>query len=248
MQANTHGLMWARDNQISPCSSVVERYPLDRSRWFKSNRGPKAFVSNPLNPTNTTLLKYNLVTIFNIPSIEVLVGSEREGDRGGSEPEGDGNAELDGGLPPRPFRPELVSSCFQPLLQEDWQIELHRKGNFHLPLNALFTCNPIWCQYEWDSFHWTWKLNVVAECRKVRNALLACGYGASFLQSMDRRLFELGIIPTLPNPESSRVKCDFTLVKLETLLLNLSAGFKQSVGVLYFMSYPSECGHRIYLR
>ncbi len=136
MQANAQGLMWVRDNQISPCSSVVERYPLDRSRWFKSNRGPKAFVPNPLNPTNATLLKYNLVTIFNILSIEV-----------GSEPEGDHNAELDGGLPPRPFRPELVSRCFQPLLQEDWQIELHRTGNFHLPLNALFTWNPIWCQY-----------------------------------------------------------------------------------------------------
>lgn len=70
---------------------------------------------------------------------------------------------------------------------------------------------------------------------------------------MDQQLFNLGIIPSVEMPqveegeEASVPKYDYTLVKLETSLLNLSAGFNQSVGLMYFLAYPSETG-RIFVR
>ena len=87
---------------------------------------------------------------------------------------------------------------------------------------------------------------------------MGCGYGAQIILKMHKRLFDLNIIPRIEIPtqnssssqemRSVKPKYDYTLIDMETSLLSVAAGFKQSCGVCYFLEYDSGCGTKTFVR
>lgn len=89
---------------------------------------------------------------------------------------------------------------------------------------------------------------ISAESLAITHALFACAYGANVLFRSDKRLYELDLIPRVLSTESSsKAKYDYTLMQMESMLLNLSAGYQQSVGIFYFLAFDSGYG-RVFIR
>ncbi len=164
-------------------------------------------------------------------------------------------------LPPGCFRPELSAglgsslgrNSFRESCEDEEDHELAKRGNF-----TKFTTSH---SETTQSFHGKFYLALFsgfcvdacfsAESLSITHALFACLYGANLLVRADKRLFDLDIIPRIIGLESSRnketAKYDYTLVQMETALLNLASGYQQSVGLFYFLAYESGHG-RVFVR